>query len=65
MPPATSLLAFGLVALAMVLTPGTNMLYLVSRSIVQGRRAGLVSLADGPRRARRPDGARRAPLSRR
>jgi threonine/homoserine/homoserine lactone efflux protein len=31
-------------ALAMVLTPGPNMMYLVSRSISQGRRAGLVSL---------------------
>nr|WP_241015066.1 LysE family translocator [Burkholderia sp. Ac-20379] len=29
----------------MVLTPGPNMIYLVSRSICQGRRAGLVSLA--------------------
>jgi threonine/homoserine/homoserine lactone efflux protein len=28
----------------MVLTPGPNMMYLVSRSICQGRRAGLVSL---------------------
>ncbi|GAA1654025.1 LysE family translocator [Saccharothrix algeriensis] len=33
------------VALAMVLTPGPNMMYLVSRSITQGRRAGLISLA--------------------
>lgn len=33
------------VALAMVLTPGPNMVYLVSRSISQGRTAGLVSLA--------------------
>lgn len=33
-----------LTALGMVLTPGPNMLYLVSRSIGQGRRAGLVSL---------------------
>ncbi len=33
------------VALAMVLTPGPNMMYLVSRSITQGRRAGVVSLA--------------------
>lgn len=33
------------VALGMVLTPGPNMMYLVSRSITQGRRAGLVSLA--------------------
>lgn len=32
-------------ALAMVLTPGPNMMYLVSRSIGQGRRAGMVSLA--------------------
>ncbi|GAA2804176.1 LysE family translocator [Kitasatospora sp. CM 4170] len=34
-----------LVELGMVLTPGPNMIYLVSRSISQGRRAGLVSLA--------------------
>lgn len=33
-----------LVALGLVLTPGPNMLYLVSRSITQGRAAGLVSL---------------------
>lgn len=32
-------------ALWMVLTPGPNMVYLVSRSISQGRTAGLVSLA--------------------
>lgn len=34
-----------LVALGMVLTPRPNMIYLSSRSISQGRRAGLVSLA--------------------
>ena len=33
-----------LVALGLVLTPGPNMIYLVSRSVGQGRRAGLVSL---------------------
>ena len=33
-----------LVALGLVLTPGPNMLYLVSRSLSQGRRAGLLSL---------------------
>jgi threonine/homoserine/homoserine lactone efflux protein len=33
-----------LVALGLVLTPGPNMLYLVSRSVTQGRRAGLISL---------------------
>ena len=34
-----------LTALGMVLTPGPNMMYLVSRSVSQGRQAGLVSLA--------------------
>ena len=33
------------VALVMVLTPGPNMIYLVSRTLTQGRRAGIVSLA--------------------
>lgn len=41
---ATTLAAFAAVALAMVLTPGPNMAYLVSRTICQGRAAGLVSL---------------------
>jgi threonine/homoserine/homoserine lactone efflux protein len=39
-----ALAGVGLVALGMVLTPGPNMMYLVSRSISQGRRAGFVSL---------------------
>lgn len=43
-PALPTLFAFGLVSLGMVLTPGPNMIYLVSRSICQGRRAGLVSL---------------------
>jgi threonine/homoserine/homoserine lactone efflux protein len=34
-----------LTALGMVLTPGPNMIYLVSRSISQGRAAGFISLA--------------------
>ena len=34
-----------LTALGMVLTPGPNMMYLVSRSISQGRVAGIISLA--------------------
>ncbi|MBO9624422.1 MAG: LysE family translocator [Sphingomonas sp.] len=45
MPHSSNLLAFALVSLGMVLTPGPNMVYLVSRSICQGRAAGLVSLA--------------------
>lgn len=44
MPDPTSLLTFALLALGLVLTPGPNMVYLVSRSLSQGRRAGLVSL---------------------
>jgi threonine/homoserine/homoserine lactone efflux protein len=40
----TSLGAFALVALGMVLTPGPNMIYLITRSIVQGRLAGFISL---------------------
>jgi threonine/homoserine/homoserine lactone efflux protein len=45
MPEMTSLLAFAAVALGVVLTPGPNMVYLVSRSICQGRKAGLFSLS--------------------
>ncbi|MGZ3365137.1 MAG: LysE family translocator [Caulobacteraceae bacterium] len=44
MPSLLSFLAFGLIALGMVLTPGPNMIYVTSRSICQGRTAGLVSL---------------------
>lgn len=39
-----AVVGIALVALGLVLTPGPNMIYLVSRSITQGRRAGLVSL---------------------
>ncbi len=39
-----SVIGVALVALGMVLTPGPNMIYVVSRSITQGRRAGLISL---------------------
>src|SRR5690606_25373673 len=35
---------FALVALGMVLTPGPNMIYLISRSITQGPLAGLISV---------------------
>ena len=44
MPHLTTLLAFAAVALGLVMTPGPNMAYLVSRSIAQGRAAGLISL---------------------
>ena len=44
MPELSSWLAYGLISLGMVLTPGPNMIYLISRSICQGRIAGLISL---------------------
>ncbi|WP_405742612.1 LysE family translocator [Streptomyces sp. NBC_01525] len=40
----SGVLGVSAVALGMVLTPGPNMIYLVSRSITQGRRAGMISL---------------------
>lgn len=44
MPELNNLVAFAAIALGMVLTPGPNMVYLISRSICQGRTAGLISL---------------------
>lgn len=44
MSESHNILAFALVSLGMALTPGPNMIYLISRSISQGRTAGLVSL---------------------
>lgn len=44
MPDLSNLTTFALVALGLALTPGPNMMYLVSRSISQGRVAGLISL---------------------
>lgn len=40
----TDLLLFSGAALLLVLSPGPNMIYLISRSICQGRAAGVVSL---------------------
>jgi threonine/homoserine/homoserine lactone efflux protein len=39
-----NLIGFSLVVLGMALTPGPNMMYVVSRSIVQGRLSGLISV---------------------
>jgi threonine/homoserine/homoserine lactone efflux protein len=44
MVPAPELALFALAALVMVLTPGPNMVYLISRSLSQGRKAGVTSL---------------------
>jgi threonine/homoserine/homoserine lactone efflux protein len=45
MPEFHVFVAFALVAVGMVITPGPNMIYLISRSVCQGRVAGLISLA--------------------
>jgi len=44
MPHLPTMLGFALISLGIVLTPGPNMIYLISRSITQGRAAGIVSL---------------------
>ena len=44
MIPLSDLLVFAGIALLMVLTPGPNMIYLISRSICQGKQAGVISL---------------------
>ena len=44
MIPAHELLIFAAACLLLVLTPGPNMIYLISRSICQGRKAGVTSL---------------------
>ena len=44
MPYLTPLLGFALISLGIALTPGPNMIYLISRSITQGPAAGIVSL---------------------
>jgi threonine/homoserine/homoserine lactone efflux protein len=44
MPQTSALLGFALVSLGIALTPGPNMIYLISRSITQGPAAGIVSL---------------------
>lgn len=45
MPTLDNLLLFFVASVVLVLTPGPNLLYLVSRTLCQGRHAGIVSLA--------------------
>ena len=45
MIPLSDLLLFALAAFVLVISPGPNMIYLISRSITQGRRAGIISLS--------------------
>jgi threonine/homoserine/homoserine lactone efflux protein len=44
-PSLETLLVFAALSLGLAATPGPNMLYLVSRALAQGTRAGMVSLA--------------------
>lgn len=44
MIPINELLLFMLAAFGLVISPGPNMIYLISRSITQGKKAGLISL---------------------
>ncbi|MET3415148.1 LysE family translocator [Methylobacterium sp. 1030] len=44
MPDASTLTSYLVVILGLAITPGPNMIYLISRSIAQGRTAGIVSL---------------------
>jgi len=43
MPTTANLIAFATLAVAVVLTPGPNMIYMISRAITQGRLAGLIA----------------------
>ena len=45
MPTTASLIAFASLAVAVVLTPGPNMIYMISRAITQGRLAGLIAFS--------------------
>jgi threonine/homoserine/homoserine lactone efflux protein len=44
MIPFNDILLFALAALILVVSPGPNMIYLISRTITQGKNAGLISL---------------------
>jgi len=45
MIPLNDILIFALAALVLVITPGPNMIYLISRSVTQGKKAGVISLS--------------------
>ncbi|MEO3813729.1 LysE family translocator [Sphaerisporangium sp. B11E5] len=45
MPPVTTLMVFAAATLALLLVPGPAVVYIVTRSVTQGRTAGLVSVA--------------------
>jgi len=44
MPSLSAMTAFGIIAFCLAITPGPNMMYVLSRSLSQGTAAGLMSL---------------------
>ena len=47
MPPASHLLAFGLVSFVLIVVPGPNVLFVISRSLMLGRAAGVGTALGG------------------
>ena len=47
MPPAGHLLAFALISFALIVVPGPNVLFVISRSLMLGRAAGVSSAVGG------------------
>lgn len=43
MPEQARLLAFAVASFALIAAPGANLIYILTRSVSQGRRAGVVS----------------------
>src|SRR6478609_5933141 len=47
MPPAGHLLAFALISFVLIVVPGPNVLFVISRSLMLGRSAGVSSAVGG------------------
>src|SRR5437764_13976277 len=47
MPPAGHLLAFALMSFVLIVVPGPNVLFVISRSLMLGRAAGVASALGG------------------
>ena len=47
MPPAGHLLAFALISFVLIVVPGPNVLFVISRSLMLGRAAGVSSAVGG------------------
>lgn len=49
MPPASHLLAFALISFALIIVPGPNVIFVITRSLMLGRAAGVPWTDKGPR----------------